>query len=149
MSLWENIERFINFIKRPFFKDRKTCWTSITHSNVIQFDEMGYPLRLCIVIDNKGKIDQTWIDTIEQIGDVTLHWKDKENSMNNYTYNDNYDDDMFHSNTVEYTPDYETMAHEAALAYFQNVKPLNLTPATYAETYLAIYRDILTKLRED
>lgn len=148
MSLWKNIQRFINFIKRPFFKEAKSLGPSITYSNVIQFDEMGYPLRLCIMIDKSGKIDQTWIDTIEQIGDVTLHWKDKEKSMNDYTYSDNYDD-LFHSETVEYTPDYETMAHEAALAYFQNVKPPDLTPATYAETYLAIYRDILTKLQEE
>lgn len=40
------------------------------YSNVIQFDEMGYPLRL--VIDNNGK--QIWIDTTERDNDVILEW---------------------------------------------------------------------------
>ena len=45
-------------------------------SNVIQYDDMGYPLRLCI--NNKGK--QVWIDTYEREGDVVLRWSD--NSFN-------------------------------------------------------------------
>lgn len=42
----------------------------VEYSNVIQFDDMGYPLRL--VIDNYGK--QLWIDTIERENDVVLVW---------------------------------------------------------------------------
>lgn len=40
------------------------------YSNVIQYDEMGYPLRL--IIDKNGK--QVWIDTIERENDVVLIW---------------------------------------------------------------------------
>lgn len=43
-------------------------------SNVIQFDEMGYPLRLCIIECTCGKSDQMWIDTIEEDNDVILKW---------------------------------------------------------------------------
>lgn len=35
-------------------------------SNALQQDEMGYPLRLCIVKCSKcGKTDQMWLDTDE------------------------------------------------------------------------------------
>lgn len=43
----------------------------VEYSNVIQFDGMGYPLRL--VIDSKGK--QLWIDTTERDGDIVLKWE--------------------------------------------------------------------------
>ncbi len=43
----------------------------VKYSNVIQFDGMGYPLRL--VIDSKGK--QLWIDTTERDGDIVLKWE--------------------------------------------------------------------------
>lgn len=42
----------------------------VKYSNVIQYDEMGYPLRL--VIANNG--EQLWIDTMEKNGDVVLKW---------------------------------------------------------------------------
>ena len=45
----------------PYIKER---------SNVIQYDDMGYPLRL--IINNKGK--QVWLDTEERDGDVVLEW---------------------------------------------------------------------------
>lgn len=41
-------------------------------SNVIQFDSMGYPLRLCIFTDGK----QRWVDTYERDGDVVLIWEE-------------------------------------------------------------------------
>lgn len=34
-----------------FFKRKKEITHVIERSNVIQFDEMGYPLRLCIMSD--------------------------------------------------------------------------------------------------
>lgn len=35
-------------------------------SNALQFDDMGYPLRLCIVKCAKcGKTEQQWLDTYE------------------------------------------------------------------------------------
>ena len=46
-------------------------------SNVIQYDVMGYPLRLYIVENRKmfrKKTDQVWIDTVEREGDVVLRW---------------------------------------------------------------------------
>lgn len=52
-----------------FFK-KKEVHKVVTYSNVIQFDDMGYPLRL--VIDNLGK--QIWLDTLEMDGDVILNW---------------------------------------------------------------------------
>lgn len=53
----------------------------IKRSNVIQYDTMGYPLRLCIVSTDRSfgvKTDQIWIDTIEQVGDVVLQWAEVE-----------------------------------------------------------------------
>ena len=43
-------------------------------SNVIQFDEMGYPLRLVIARDD----NQIWIDTYEQEGDIVLKWEESK-----------------------------------------------------------------------
>jgi len=51
-----------------FFKRKKEITHVIERSNVIQFDEMGYPLRLCIMSDGK----QRWIYTDEREGDVVL-----------------------------------------------------------------------------
>ena len=51
----------------------------IKRSNVIQYDVMGYPLRLCIVSTDQsfgGKTDQMWLDTMEQEGDVVLQWNE-------------------------------------------------------------------------
>lgn len=52
-----------------FFK-AKAEHRIVEYSNVIQFDEMGYPLRL--VMDNKGK--QLWLDTTKREDDVVLKW---------------------------------------------------------------------------
>lgn len=42
-------------------------WKIIERSNVIQQDNMGYPLRLCIWQCSKcGKSDQVWLDTSEE-----------------------------------------------------------------------------------
>lgn len=43
-------------------------------SNIIQYDSMGYPLRL--VINSKGK--QEWVDTEEKENDKVLIWSTKE-----------------------------------------------------------------------
>ena len=51
----------------------------IERSNVIQYDDMGYPLRLCICQCKCGMTDQQWIDTKEQPNDVELIWTKKEN----------------------------------------------------------------------
>ncbi|HHZ8250519.1 hypothetical protein GTI81_02950 [Enterococcus faecalis] len=56
-----------------FFKRKKEITHVIERSNVIQFDEMGYPLRLCIMSDRK----QRWIYTDEREGDVVLKWEEQ------------------------------------------------------------------------
>lgn len=39
-------------------------WVVTDRSNVIQQDDMGYPLRLCILKCKRcGKYDQKWLDT--------------------------------------------------------------------------------------
>lgn len=43
-------------------------------SNVIQYDEMGYPLRYVIMSDK----EHIWIDTVEQEGDVVLQWEESK-----------------------------------------------------------------------
>ena len=41
----------------------KHDWRLLKSSNVLQLDDMGYPLRLCIFRCNKcGKSDQQWVD---------------------------------------------------------------------------------------
>lgn len=53
------------------FKNHKKDILRITErSNVIQYDDMGYPLRLCIMSDH----EQRWVDTYEEEGDVVLKW---------------------------------------------------------------------------
>lgn len=63
-----------------FFKKRnKDPFRIIYRSNTIQFDEMGYPLRLCIVTGNgRKKAEQVWLDTLEEDGDVVLEFKKVE-----------------------------------------------------------------------
>lgn len=51
-------------------------------SNVIQYDEMGYPLRYVIMSDK----EHIWIDTVEQEGDIVLQWEEK-NGNGNVSYN--------------------------------------------------------------
>lgn len=54
-----------------FFKKKKEKMPHVVErSNVIQFDEMGYPLRYCI-LSNK---EHVWIDSVERTGDIILRW---------------------------------------------------------------------------
>lgn len=42
-------------------------WQITKRSNALQQDDMGYPLRLCILKCSKcGKSDQMWIDVAEE-----------------------------------------------------------------------------------
>lgn len=53
------------------FKKKKQKMPHVAErSNVIQFDEMGYPLRYCIMSNKK----HVWIDSVERTGDVILRW---------------------------------------------------------------------------
>lgn len=56
-------------IDRKRNKKRKFIITD--RSNVIQYDSMGYPLRL-VILDDK---EQIWLDSYEEEGDVVLKWK--------------------------------------------------------------------------
>ena len=60
-------------------EEKKEPFKIIYRSNTILFDEMGYPLRLCIVTGN-GRInaEQVWLDTLEEDGDVVLEFKKME-----------------------------------------------------------------------
>lgn len=62
---------------------------------------------------------------------------------------DNYNyDNQFHYSTTEYTVDYESMAHEAALAYFKMCREHEILPSEYTKVYLSIYHEILKGLQE-
>ena len=67
------------------FKHNKLSHTCINriikYSNVLQLDEMGYPLRLCIVkCITCGKTEQIWNDVHEDAlkdpNNVILKWTD-------------------------------------------------------------------------
>ena len=52
----------------------------IYYSNAIQYDEMGYPLRLVIVDNGDGTSRQLWIDIdVREIRsqDFVLRWKNE------------------------------------------------------------------------
>lgn len=59
------------------------CWTISEISNVLQLDDMGYPLRLVIYkCSNCGKSEQQWVDVgtkelkeLETGESVLLKWK--------------------------------------------------------------------------
>ncbi len=52
-------------------------WKIKKRSNVIQYDDMGYPLRLFICeCKHCMKLEQMWIDTEECKNDVVLQWSD-------------------------------------------------------------------------
>lgn len=53
----------------------------IERSNIIQYDEMGSPLRLVIVRNYKNEIEQMWLDTSEQEGDIELEWKNNKGGL--------------------------------------------------------------------
>lgn len=49
-----------------FFRCKRHCkheWKLIEYSNVLQLDDMGYPLRLCIFKCSKCEsVDHRWVD---------------------------------------------------------------------------------------
>ena len=52
-------------------------WRIKQRSNVIQYDDMGYPLRLFICeCKYCKKLEQMWIDTEKCKNDVVLQWSD-------------------------------------------------------------------------
>ena len=61
-------------MKWAFWKKKEERVKIVERSNVIQYDDMGYPLRLCIMSDGK----QAWRDTNERDGDIVLRWEGLE-----------------------------------------------------------------------
>ena len=50
-------------------------WMLKERSNVVQFDSMGYPLRLCIIKCSKcNQSRQEWIDSNNCSTDVVCEW---------------------------------------------------------------------------
>lgn len=43
----------------------------IARSNIVQYDDMGYPLRLCIMDDG----EQIWLDSYDEETDLVCKWK--------------------------------------------------------------------------
>lgn len=64
---------------------------------------------------------------------------------------DNYSDNAFHysQSTTDFVPDYEVMAHEAALTYFKTHQSHEILPSEYTKVYLSIYNEILAGLTEE
>ena len=55
-------------------KKHKCNFKITEYSNVIQYDTMGYPLRLFTERCNCGKSRQVWIDTCTLNNDVEAKW---------------------------------------------------------------------------
>ena len=59
-------------------KEYKPDLRIVERSNIVQYDTMGYLLRLCIIEylrgRKKGETEQVWLDSIEQEGDVECKW---------------------------------------------------------------------------
>jgi hypothetical protein len=63
------------FLKRIFKKKCTHKWYIDCRSNMVQLDDMGYVLRLCIVKCEKcGKYEQKWLDSNPQGDDVITTW---------------------------------------------------------------------------
>lgn len=68
-------------MKRLFKKFCNHDWKIIETSNIVQLDDMGYPLMLCIVQCEKcEKTEQQWIDVSKKVladEDIkVLRWKE-------------------------------------------------------------------------
>jgi hypothetical protein len=74
--------KFFNFFNNSC-RRKGHDWEVTERSNTIQQDDMGYPLRLCIVTCKRcGETDQKWLDTdisalkeIENGKSVLLEWQ--------------------------------------------------------------------------
>lgn len=67
-------------------KDKNKPFNILYRSNVVQLDEMGYPLRLCIVEGNGRKnSEQVWLDTVDLEGDLILKWEETNKKIGDDT----------------------------------------------------------------
>lgn len=60
----------MKFFKKKPKQEKEHLFEITDRSNVIQYDDMGYPLRLVIINDK----EQIWIDSYEEEGDVEIQW---------------------------------------------------------------------------
>lgn len=79
-GIWQ-VGNFMNIELEGLLRNSKKAYKSTNGkfkvkeiSNVIQFDEMGYPLRLVMIDLDNGTVDHVWQDTTEREGDVVLEW---------------------------------------------------------------------------
>lgn len=63
-------------MKNPFHKHH--YWKIKERSNIIQYDNMGYVLRLFIVECSCGKTKQMWLDSVECYLDNVCRWSEEE-----------------------------------------------------------------------
>ena len=63
-------------LNKLFRKRKNKFYPVIMESNIIQYDEMGYPLRLVMIDLDNGTVDHVWRDIpIEEIKDTDLELK--------------------------------------------------------------------------
>lgn len=62
---------FLNRVKKSFELKKDTPRKIIARSNIVQYDDMGYPLRLCIMDDG----EQIWLDSYNEETDLVCKWK--------------------------------------------------------------------------
>ena len=54
---------------------KSECFKIITESSFVSYDEMGYPLRLCVVMVSKKPevpFKQMWLDSDDRPGDIVV-----------------------------------------------------------------------------
>ncbi len=62
---------FLNRIKKSFELKKNNPRKIVARSNMVQYDDMGYPLRLCIMDDG----EQIWLDSYDEETDLVCEWK--------------------------------------------------------------------------
>jgi hypothetical protein len=65
------------WIRKLFKKKCRHDYKIVDVSNVIQFDSLGFPLRLYVLRCTKcGNHKQEWIDSFKGKGDVVCKWRE-------------------------------------------------------------------------
>lgn len=62
---------FLNIVKRISELVNGKPRRIVERSNIVQYDGMGYPLRLCIMDDG----EQIWLDSYDEETDLVCEWK--------------------------------------------------------------------------
>ena len=66
-------------MKNPFHKHN---WKVKERSNIIQYDDMGYVLRLFLCKCSCGKTKQIWIDSVKCESDCICKWTEQKGLSN-------------------------------------------------------------------